>query len=187
MHNVDRVGYSARIDETPAAQADHGDPITSVLIVANQTIGGQDLAAAVTSRVRSGPCRFHLLVPVPLTPSSVIAAGLTAVESAASAIIELPDQRALAEQRLACGLTWLTGLGADASGEITESDAADAVATVTAGGGFAEVIVSTLPSRLSRWLRQDLPRKVERRVSIPVTVVTAAAADDADSGANSSA
>jgi cell pole-organizing protein PopZ len=40
-------------------------------------------------------------------------------------------------------------------------------------GGIDEIIVSTLPSRLSRWLHQDLPHKVERRVDIPVSVVTA--------------
>jgi GABA permease len=43
---------------------------------------------------------------------------------------------------------------------------------------FDEVIISTLPKRVSRWLHQDLPSKVRRHVSIPVTVVTAAEVSD---------
>ena len=38
--------------------------------------------------------------------------------------------------------------------------------------GSAEVIVSTLPTTVSRWLRQDLPHRLERKVSVPVVVVT---------------
>ena len=34
-------------------------------------------------------------------------------------------------------------------------------------------IVSTLPSHLSRWLRLDLPHRVERATGLPVTHVVA--------------
>jgi hypothetical protein len=37
--------------------------------------------------------------------------------------------------------------------------------------GFDEVIISTLPTRLSRWLKLDLPSKVSG-TGLPVTTVT---------------
>jgi aminoglycoside phosphotransferase (APT) family kinase protein len=154
--------------------------VRRILIVANQTIGGEQLAAAVTERLTGGACDFHLLVPVPPTPPSAIAVGLGAVEAGATAIIDLPDQREVARERLAEGLAWLHDLGADATGEVGTSDAVGSVVSVVERASIDEIIVSTLPSRLSKWLRQDLPCRIERRVDIPVTVITATA--DADDG-----
>jgi len=42
---------------------------------------------------------------------------------------------------------------------------------VLKGRQFDEIIVSTLPSRISHWLRQDLPRRLEHRCGLPVTHV----------------
>lgn len=150
-----------------------------VLIVANQTIGSAELTRAVTERITDA-ADFHLLVPVPPTPPSAISVGLAAVESAATAFMVLPDLRALAEERLATGLEWLRTLDADATGEVGLVDTVAAVVAVVERDHIDEVIVSTLPSRISKWLRQDLPHKIEKRVTVPVTIVTASTsgADD---------
>jgi GABA permease len=157
-----------------------GIGVHGVLIVANQTIGSAELTAAVEQRVAAGT-HFHLLVPVPPTPPSAISVGLAAVESAATAFMVLPDLRALAEERLESGLEWLRGLGAEATGEVGVIDTVAAVVGVVERDQIDEIIVSTLPSRISKWLRQDLPHKIEKHVSVPVTVVTASTSPAGDS------
>lgn len=149
-----------------------GIAVHKVLIVANQTIGSAELTRAVKERAATG-AHFHLLVPVPPTPPSAISVGLAAVESAATAFMVLPDLRALAEERLESGLEWLRELDDTASGEVGVIDTVAAVVAVVERDGIDEILVSTLPSRISKWLRQDLPHKIEKNVTVPVTVVTA--------------
>jgi hypothetical protein len=45
------------------------------------------------------------------------------------------------------------------------------VAEAVSDGGFDEIIVSTLPQKMSKWLRRDLVRRIEG-LGLPVTVVT---------------
>jgi hypothetical protein len=44
---------------------------------------------------------------------------------------------------------------------------------VCADHQFDEIIVTTLPRHVSRWLRADLPRQAERRFRLPVTTIIA--------------
>ena len=69
----------------------------------------------------------------------------------------------------------MRGLGATVTGEVGDSEAVRGVRAVVDSMLVDEIIISTLPTTLSRWLRQDLPSRVERKFSLPVTVVTARA------------
>jgi hypothetical protein len=52
----------------------------------------------------------------------------------------------------------------------------DAIEEALRGGDFDEIILSTLPRSVSRWLHMDLPRRVEH-LGLPVTTVTARGSD----------
>jgi GABA permease len=54
-----------------------------------------------------------------------------------------------------------------------DPDPLKAIGEVLARDQFDEVIISTLPQRVSRWLHTDLPYKVQRRFDVPVTTITA--------------
>jgi len=147
--------------------------VTTVLIVANRSIGGDALSEAIRDRLAAGPCHFHLLVPVPSPVSSVIAIGAAAAEMTPSASFDLQSEREAAQERLDFGLEWLSGFDATATGQLSlEGDTAVAVARLVEAGSYDEVIVSTLPTVVSRWLRQDLPHRICRKVTVPVTTIT---------------
>ena len=144
-----------------------------VLVVANRTVGGQELAEVIAARHAAGSCQFHLLVPVPPSPPIGVAMGFSAMEVGMIPAAHGPDEREIARDRLLYGLEWMRGLGVTVTGTVGETDAVRAVKTVLASHQIDEIIISTLPSSLSRWLRQDLPSRVERKFRLPVTVVTA--------------
>lgn len=146
-----------------------------VLVVANRSIGGKELEVAVRDRLANGAEEFHVIVPVgnPVTPA--IAAGAAAAEMTPTACFDFDTERDAAEQRLAGAIEWFANEGVNGTGELSvDPDVAGVVARLVAEGEFSEVIVSTLASALSRWLRQDLPHRIQRKVTVPVTVVTPA-------------
>lgn len=135
-----------------------------ILLVANQTIGGDELAEVVRDRTAQEPSEFSLIVPATRPPRDVAAR----FES------NFQDQgQEDAQRQLDAGLSWLRHLGATADGEVGDEDALRAVGDALREHSCDEIIISTMPSGISRWLRQDLPHRVERKFKLPVTVVTA--------------
>jgi GABA permease len=140
------------------------------LVVANQTLPSQDLAAVLAEKVAAGPAEFHVLVPEGLR--TVVFHDPT--ELAAVHVVEIGDQERLlameeAEKRLDSFRNELSGLGARLTGEVGFGDPMSAVHRVMERSSFDEIIVSTLPVGLSRWLKLDLPARLERAFKLPVT------------------
>ena len=77
-----------------------------------------------------------------------------------------------ARGRLAIGIEQLQKLGAEVDGEVSNANPVQAVEDALSRRKYDEIILSTLPSGIGRWLSQDLPHKVTRKLKGPVTVVT---------------
>jgi len=130
----------------------------SFLIVANQTLTSRSLTDAITARLADGPVRTHVVVPL-----SPVGGRLTWDEQAS---------RQVAQTRLDEVLGRLREMGAEADGEVGDRDPVMAVRDALRGREVEEVIVSTLPKGLSRWLGEDVPSRLRDSVRVPVTVVT---------------
>jgi hypothetical protein len=136
------------------------------LVVANQTLGGEQLSAKLAECMEAGPCRFYLVVPVTNTEASDrwFTGGLEGVLPGAYKIA-----RVLAGGRLQHELERLREAGAEADGEVVDPVPLDAIRKIASREEVEEIIVSTLPRRLSRWIALDLPHRIRRATKLPVT------------------
>lgn len=131
----------------------------TILLVGNQTLERDAVLDEVVTRAADGA---QVLVVVPATQ-------------------QRPDDgegtgAALARHRLQAALERLRSAGIDADGEVGDADPYAAVCHALGGHDIDEILLSTLPTSSSRWLRVDLPGRLRRHTARPVTVLTPAAA-----------
>lgn len=131
-----------------------------VLVVANRTAATPALIEAVRARAARGNATFTLLVP-----------------SAAHGLHQLVDPedqgRSEAEETIELALPLLEeAAGAPVEPMIGVHEPLAAIQDAVNLHGFDELIISTLPKRVSRWLKLDLPHKAAG-LGLPVTTVTA--------------
>ena len=132
-----------------------------VLVVAHRTAATPALQTAVAERAAASPAVFTLLVPKVARGLHRVVNPEDADREEAGAILELALP--LLEE----------ASGSHIEGVIGDYNPIDAVAdAIHMQGGFDEIIISTLPVRVSRWLRTDLPSKLTG-LGLPVTTVTA--------------
>lgn len=129
-----------------------------VLIVANRTAATEKLFEAVRARAQAGPATFHLLVPA--TPRGLH----RVVDPEDAGREEAAAQLELALARLP------EAAGSAVTGQVGVADPMAAISDTLHEQPFDEIIISTLPRRLSRWVHLDLPSKV-RGLGKPVTHV----------------
>ena len=133
---------------------------TRVLIVAHRTAATPALIEAVRERAQQGGCEFTLLVPNP-------AHGLHRVVDPEDVGIDE------AQQTIELATPLLEdAAGGHVEGMIGVSEPLAAIQDAMNLHGFDEIVISTLPTKVSRWLRLDLPHKAAG-LGVPVTTVTA--------------
>jgi hypothetical protein len=132
----------------------------SVLVVANRTAESPELLEALKKRAAAGDCEFTLLVPS--TPH-----GLAWAADMHSGEDEAEGHR----QGFLDGLR-SEGLNVGEA-KVGDSDPLAALADECNFTDYDEIIVSTLPLHLSKWLKVDLPHKAGHATGLPVTHVVA--------------
>lgn len=130
-----------------------------VLVVAHKTAATQPLLDAVRERAQRGKATFTLLVPNTTHGLHKVVDPEDQGGGEAEGVIE----RALP------GLS--DAAGTPVEGIVGDPDPMSAIQDAVNLRGFDEVIVSTLPTKVSVWLKLDLPSKVGG-LGLPVTTVT---------------
>jgi hypothetical protein len=131
-----------------------------VLVVAHQTAATSGLLEAVRERTQRGPARFHLVVPQ--QPHGM------------HKLVDPQDTGEVEAQRvLADALPKLSAsAGHEVTGEVGDPEPLMAIHDAVNLGHYDEIIISTLPLGVSRWLKLDLVSKA-RALGLPVTHVQA--------------
>lgn len=140
------------------------DPVSTsaarVLLVANRTAAGETLRDAVRARAARGPATFHLVVPA--HPH-----GLHKV------VDPQEGDEGEAQRSLAAALPLLSdAAGSPVTGHVGDAEPLMAIADAVNRDRYDEIVISTLPRRVSRWLHLDLVSKA-RGLGLPVEHVEA--------------
>jgi hypothetical protein len=132
----------------------------NVLVVAHQTAATAPLIEAVRERAARSPARFHLVVPRQPHGLDRLADPEEHGEGQARRVLAdaLPKLSAAADQ--------------DVMGDIGDAEPLSAIQDAINLGSYDEIIISTLPLGISRWLKLDLISKA-RALGLPVTHVLA--------------
>ena len=130
-----------------------------VLVVAHKTAATKPLLDAVRQRAQRGNCVFTLLVPN--------------ATHGLHKVVDPEDQETNeAQEVLELAIPLLEkAAGASVEGMVGDPTPMHAIQDAINLHGFDEIIISTLPTRMSRWLKLDLPSKAAG-LGLPVTTVT---------------
>lgn len=190
MDTVLRDGHIARyrvklemafqIDRARPSEVE-GQPDVQVkrfLIVANETLAGDLVPALVAERVAAGPSEFHILVPSSPSKDTQRLRALVGDPISGYSSVDLvglqeaqAQDRERAVERLETFIDRLSDYRSLITSEIGRPDPFAAITQVMGRSSFDEIIISTAQPGVSRWLKLDLPSRVQRAFPIPVVVV----------------
>ena len=142
---------ASRLRETPS-------DVHRVLVVANETVGGQTLRDTIHAKAEG--YREEVLVVTP------------ALNSPLKHWASDEDQaRAAAQKRLDASLARLREAGIDARGEVGDGEPLQAIEDALRTFGADEIIISTHPEGRSHWLERGVVTGARERFAVPITHV----------------
>jgi len=129
-----------------------------VLVVANETVGGQELLSAISTLALSEQTEFLVVCP--------------ALNSRLKTFTSDSDPaREAAQERLDETLARLASVGIGARGEVGDGDPLVAVDDAVRTFGPNEIVISTHPPGRSNWLERGVVESVRAHYDVPVTHV----------------
>ena len=131
----------------------------TILVVANETLGGSSLLDAVRARAAEGEVRFVICVPQN-RPRSGLVVYDDAVFDAAQVRVDL-------------ALEFIRAEHIQAIGEVGDPDPYTATIDAVLTYRPSEIIISTYPETRSGWMRRDLIDRVRDATGLPVEHVIA--------------
>jgi hypothetical protein len=152
---VDRIGDAAGdrpVEHVVVDVTEEGEGSANVLVIANETVLGNQLLDKIRERAARGDASFLLV-----SPQSDPTQGAH------------PE----AERRLRRALSELRGAGIDAHGQVAHPDPFEAAMEALREERVDEIIVSTFGPERSGWLRRDLVERLRNEAKVPVEHVIA--------------
>jgi GABA permease len=136
-----------------------GDGKHRLLVVANETVGGEALLEEIRGRCRNRDCEILVVTPA--------LAGSRAAHWAS----DVDEAMELARQRMELSLIAIDGLGLRAKGEIGDSDPNVAIEDALRVFPADEIVISTHPPHRSRWLEHGVVERAREEIDLPITHV----------------
>jgi len=137
------------------APAPHGPDEHRILVVANETVGGQELLSEVRGRAGARMSRVLVVCPALNSP----------IRHWAS---DEDQARAAAQARLDASLGAMRAVGLTAEGEIGDGDPIQAIEDAVRTFQPDELIISTHPEGRSHWLERGVVEKARERFAVPI-------------------
>lgn len=121
---------------------------TTVLVVANETLVGDELVDALRGRSEQGPIRVEVVAPI--------------TQPREGYVVYRDSRRAAAGRRLNRVLDVLRAAGIPAHGEVFDDEPLAAVKDLLASEDIDEIVVCTHPESRSGWLRKNLVEEIRK-------------------------
>ena len=129
-----------------------------ILVIANETVGGEELVAILRQKSENVRGRIHVVCP----------ALNSQVRHWAS---DEDGARAAAQLRLDGSLARLRQHGVQADGEVGDGDPLQAIEDALRTFGADEIVISTHPEGRSNWLERNVVGAARERFDVPITHV----------------
>ena len=131
----------------------------TILVIANETLGGRPLLDAVRRRAAEEETRFVLCVPQ--------------TQPRAGYVVYDDSVFDAAQTRVDLAVGFIRSEGIEALGEVGDPDPYAATMDAVREYNPDAIIISTYPEARSGWLRRDLPERLGQATGLPVEHVVA--------------